>query len=741
MGANLFFVERLTWQTWFGSVFPRLILRRWSNSRRVGHCYVVDTSKIALILAKVTSIPLGVSVEPLEFQMENVRDENGMAVRLRIWHEDIYELQQQALLDPVFGQFDADELSRGRLPIFIRKKISDTDAWSRTSVWRGALLVQLSVWKAVQESATANPVSLFMERRTWQKTINGYAGKHGIAVIPVTPPLDFLRFFKWVMPEAIIDIARSIKSASYGSDSRQSFKGVLTAVGGIFKSKSTSEDANALNGDVGPFVAADYYGSLNLDNPERHSDFFFWHTSPLLGKNVSALFPHRVMPLEETLWSELKEHGMSGVPLRDFSTSVLEVPAFKPSKDSGPRPYGSMAVRPRGREATWLKKQIAQYHETKSFWSDLSRQKNIKVYMSWFKYDASHCAIADGIQEAGGVTAIYQRAYEGISSPEVTTGADISFGFAPSNAELDRQNESEIRYHVSAGYIGDHRFPLLKEQAAVMRKQLHERGVTKIVAYLDENSAGDSKWLFGHHVPQRDYGFWLEKVLAEPWFGLVIKPKVPRGLREKLGPVAELLKRAEDTGRCVIYDQHSATSFNGWYPPAAVALVSDITVHGDLAAATAGMEAALAGSPALLYDGEGCPTSPLYALGEGKVVFKDWETMWEGCREHWSSSDGVPGFGDWSPMLEELDPFRDGRAAERIGTYLNQLIQGFQVGQDREEVMAQAAEHYCELWGSDKIVEITGSKNASKDPVAAFGKNRSDQKVLSNRLAFGRNKP
>jgi len=513
------------------------------------------------MFARVTSFLLGVKVGPLEFWMENVRDENGMAMRLRIWHQDIYELQQQALLDPAFAQFDPDELSERRLPLFLRKKISDTDAWSRTSVWRGALLIQLSVWKANQGPSTGNPIFLFMERRPWQNTINEYAAKHGVAVIPVVPPLNFQALTRRMMPKALINVGRSIKSTNYGTTKRPGLLDVLRTVAGMFrpKPKLASSDINPVQGGSGPFVASDYYGNLNLNNPERHSDFFYWHPSPLLGGNVLALFPHRVMPLVETLWDEIKQHGMSAVPLHGAATTVLEVPGFK-KKSEIAQTYGAFNVRPKGREAAWLKKQISQYHETKDFWTDLSRQRNIKVYMSWFKYDATHCAIADGIQESGGVTAIYQRAYEGLSSPEVATGADISFGFATGNAELDRQNESEIKYHVSAGYIGDTRFPLLREQATAMREQLHDRGVTKIAAYLDENSASDSKWLFGHHVPQRDYGFWLEKVLAEPWFGLVIKPKVPRGLREKLGPVAELLKRAEDTGRCVIYDQHSTTS-------------------------------------------------------------------------------------------------------------------------------------------------------------------------------------
>ena len=57
-------------------------------------------------------------------------------------------------------------------------------------------------------------------------------------------------------------------------------------------------------------------------------------------------------------------------------------------------------------------------------------------------------------------------------------------------------------------------------------------------------------------------------------------------------------------------------------------------------------------------------------------------------------------------MLAELDPFRDGRAAERMGTYLKWLIEGFAANLPRETVLADAAERYCEIWGQDKVVEV-----------------------------------
>ena len=68
------------------------------------------------------------------------------------------------------------------------------------------------------------------------------------------------------------------------------------------------------------------------------------------------------------------------------------------------------------------------------------------------------------------------------------------------------------------------------------------------------------------------------------------------------------------------------------------------------------------------------------------------------------AKNGIEGFGDWSSIVNDLDPFRDGLAAKRIGTYLNWMIKDFDAGFDREDVLKRAAKRYAEAWGSDKVL-------------------------------------
>ena len=106
----------------------------------------------------------------------------------------------------------------------------------------------------------------------------------------------------------------------------------------------------------------------------------------------------------------------------------------------------------------------------------------------------------------------------------------------------------------------------------------------------------------------------------------------------------------------------------------------------------------------MLVDREGAPVSKLQELPHGKVVFKDWPETIEALREYCDSTNKAKGFGDWSVIKDELDPFNDGCGASRMGGYLNLLLKGLEKGLGRDGAMSYAADIYCKKWGKDKIV-------------------------------------
>jgi hypothetical protein len=308
-------------------------------------------------------------------------------------------------------------------------------------------------------------------------------------------------------------------------------------------------------------------------------------------------------------------------------------------------------------------------------------------------------AIADAVKHVGGIFAIWQVSFEGHRSIDNTTNADIVFNFSRWSHNIEQQLGSKIKYEVITGYPRDYVAPLLRKAAMDLRKKLQSRGAKKIVFVIDENSGDDPRWHTGHSLQRENYSFILEKVLSTPWLGVVFKPKTAKTLRRRLGEVAHLLTEAEKTGRCYIYE--TSGRYTTIAPPLLAGLSADVCIHGHLG--TGGLECALEGIPTLLIDREGGPENKLRELPKGKVIFENWPDTIDALMVHFRKPQGIPGFGDWSGIIDEFDPFKDGKAATRIGTYLHWLIQGFEQGLERDKIMVNAAERYCQQWGYDKI--------------------------------------
>ncbi len=718
----IFFVERLTLRVWCQSILPHFLRARRHSGRGRLRCYVFDGSRLALAVARASTWMTGVVVEPLRFRLLDVRDEQGLLIRSKIAHQDLAEVQADIMEGPAFQEAIRARQSRGRLPMYLAKALITADTRKRqTFCWRALLTIQVCVWKMRQEGLRIPPAPplaestngmpqqtrqtetvavYFLEQRPWLATIVRYAARYGLSVVPIGPSVQLRAWMSDHLTPGMMEWLRDLRSRWLSA--RLWLGSLLT--GRVVSSGARREgDAQAA---TKARVAVDYYGHFNLAHPERHSELFFWQQSSLSAPQIVVFFSVCYDPLDGPKWAELTRHGLAAIALEPQATTVLGAPVFfRHHRGRTAETWIARGVLTDGSvEARWLREHLRRYATLRAYWADLFASQQVKVYLSWYKFTETHCAIADALQRVGGVTAIYQRSYESHPSAESAVAADIVFGFSQAAAELERRSGSVIPYFVTTGYLGDHRFPLLRRHAQAIRDALQRRGARRILAYADENSHDEERWSLGHGMTREHYAFLLEKVLAEPWLGVVIKPKVPATLRRRLGPVAALLGRAEATGRCLVFEE---PTLRGSYPPAVAALAADVMIHGHLIAATAGAESALAGVPTLLLDREGWSVSPFYRLGIGRVVFTDWERLWKTCLDHWNRPGGVPGFGDWSSMLDELDPFRDGRAAKRLGTYLQWLLDGFDAGLDRETVMADAAQRYADRWGKDKILRVS----------------------------------
>jgi len=712
--GSIHYIEKLTIISWLFSVFPYFRKRSKEISPSTVNSseepslllYYVDASPLGLLLSRFMAGSIKAVIKPLIFRFFDVQDKNGDRICWITFYRDLVDIQKRIIGCPEFQEIVGKHKIENKMLHFLMRRVLYCNL-KPDMLWRVLLLIRMTV--AEQKCNTGTPMAVFFlsSRGSWLSEVKKWAEKENVLVVPVNAGVNFN------IQEIVLQVGfikSFLKQVMY----------YWMTIKYYIRGKKPSEEANYIDDiasnapgsdsakSLPPKMAVEYYGQCNLFSPQLQSDLFFSQQSNISKQDILIYFQHKNHPLTDEIWSEIKKNGMSASVINSRATVTPHVPVFKHSNQENRFKY-SENIKNSNAIQKDLYGQINDYYKQYDYWADFVTRHNIKMHVAWFKHESEYLPIMDVMQKTGGVGVLYQRSFENLPNPFTTAVADVVFGFSQQGAHLGKDLVSVAPYYVITGYLGDHRFSLLQKEADDIRNRLKRHGAKKIITYFDENTTSkDARWGIGHEETQKNYAYLLKKVLETRELGLILKPKFTFNLRERLGGVAELLRAAEETDRCYISEDGDIIGKypSAKYPPAIGALASDIAIHGHLFAGTAGLESALTGTPTLMLDREGCSFSPLYKLGLGRVIFQNWDDLWKACQDHWKSSDGVPGFGDWSPLMDDLDPFRDGRAAQRMGTYLEWLMKGFKEGLPREMILADAAQRYSDAWGKDKILSI-----------------------------------
>ena len=99
------------------------------------------------------------------------------------------------------------------------------------------------------------------------------------------------------------------------------------------------------------------------------------------------------------------------------------------------------------------------------------------------------------------------------------------------------------------------------------------------------------------------------------------------------------------------------------------------------------------------------PDHPYYANGgKNRLVFNDLRELMIAIRRYRAGE--IPDLGDHNPILDEIDPFRDGMAGERIGTYIRWYLDKMNAGCDRDDAINWSNDQYAAKWGNDKVISL-----------------------------------
>jgi len=659
-----FYFEMLSMSNFLDGSVVRFLRRQSRKSNKIH--YYIDSTAGGILIREFFSLFYGIKFKKLEFELRHIRDKHGELVRSLVHRKDLFEIQENIVQNKEFIGFIHPAWEQDRIFDYIKKELVGGEISSGIASYPRALfLINVIAWH--NEKTTGNSCIFFLNTRPWQSVLSKYSNEKNVRLMFLNgkskPP---------IRERVINQIRKSPRLFIFAKNFNSNLAKPLV--------KKLSHNHNNI------YIKG--RGHLNFLNNGYNSDYFWVINSDFPFERVVCRYKNKG---EKTVLEN------NGVCVTNGCTKYYPMKngekLHKISQIEDPQHYI---------EQEEIKCLLNRYRSDRNYWYSFFRFYKIKLFLTWYDNSAEHMAAADAIRDCDGIAAFWQTSLYGFENIECRTNIDIGFYFSNWCANLSRSIGSMNRYYIITGFLRDYAPPLLKDQAQQIRNRLNSSGARKIVSVMDENSTDDSRWHTGHELQRENYSYILEKVLEVPWLGVVFKPKVAKTLRRRLGPVNELLVAAEKTGRCIVYDNSGNNGMN--VPPILPGLVADVCIHGHLIAGTAALECALEGVPTLLVDREGAPYSKLNILPKGLVVFKNWPETIDALMEHFQTSGGIPGFGDWSEHIEEFDPFRDGKAAYRMGTYLHWLIQGFDQGLDRETIMSDAAERYSSEWGSDKVL-------------------------------------
>jgi hypothetical protein len=248
---------------------------------------------------------------------------------------------------------------------------------------------------------------------------------------------------------------------------------------------------------------------------------------------------------------------------------------------------------------------------------------------------------------------------------------------------------------VVTGYYSDYKFKNHYDKA----KKIRAKYLNKfIITFMDNNFYHDIAWSV--ETIQEIYELFFNIIDSHQRVILFVKTKRAE-IFNKTRKVVPTIDNYIRCGKIVPFINDADT--NRPYKPACVALASDLVIG--LGINTAATESQFAGVPSFHFDLSKTENNQFAKNGLGTIVFQSVESMREAIIRQMSPETAIP-YKIIDHCYHDLDPFRDGRAAERIGAYLKWLLDGFNAGFSRENAMIDAAERYCSEWGHDKIVSL-----------------------------------
>jgi hypothetical protein len=135
--------------------------------------------------------------------------------------------------------------------------------------------------------------------------------------------------------------------------------------------------------------------------------------------------------------------------------------------------------------------------------------------------------------------------------------------------------------------------------------------------------------------------------------------------------------------------------------------VSTAVANADLVVcvpSTAAFESVMMKAPTIVYNPMRSGSRLFYSNnGLNRRIFEDINVMKAAIKTFADGGESAVSIGACSDILPALDPFDDGKGANRMGEYLDRCLEGFDAGLPWPSILEKTNQQYALRWGNDKI--------------------------------------
>ena len=239
------------------------------------------------------------------------------------------------------------------------------------------------------------------------------------------------------------------------------------------------------------------------------------------------------------------------------------------------------------------------------------------------------------------------------------------------------ENKSINQYHKNIGYFNDYKFKYFISDAKKQRNILHKKGIKFIISFFDQGTTGDKRYGFSHDRSAKNYQFLFEKLILNKNMALIIKPKKPKQLTEKLKKINDIFEKAKKTNRLILVETYDNVSDkNSKYPPSYYAMISDLAIHDTLVSGSAGIDAYCSRVNTVFLDFYNFKESIFRSNKNIKIVYENLNELWNDIESKFIF-ENKHNIGNWNGIMNKIDPINDWKANHRIANILLYLQKSY----------------------------------------------------------------